>query len=70
MPDLTPARARLRFGPLNFALLAAAVACLVVGYVMLSKGSTGAAPVLLVLGYCVLFPLGLALSPKAATPGE
>jgi len=70
MPDLSPARARLRFGPLNYALLAAAITCLVIGYWLLSKGSTNAAPFLLVLGYCVLFPLGLALSPKAAGPGE
>jgi hypothetical protein len=27
----------------------------------LAQGSTSLAPVLLVLGYCVLFPLGLAL---------
>jgi hypothetical protein len=37
------------------------VAALVVGYVLLAGGSTTLAPILLVLGYCVLFPLGLAL---------
>jgi hypothetical protein len=42
-------------------LLAAAVAALVAGYVMLAQGSTTAAPLLLVLGYCVLLPLGLIL---------
>jgi hypothetical protein len=70
MPDQSAVRARLRFGLLNYSLLAAAVACLVIGYVLLARGSTGAAPILLVLGYCVLFPLGLALSPPAAGPGE
>ena len=70
MPDPSAARARLRFAPLNYALLAAAVICLVVGYWLLSRGSTGAAPILLVLGYCVLFPLGLAVSPRAAGTGE
>ena len=70
MPDQSPTRARLRFGALNYALLAAAVGSLVVGYALLSKGSTAAAPFLLVLGYCVLFPLGLALSPKTPVPGE
>jgi hypothetical protein len=70
MPDPTAARARLRFGPLNFALLGAALVSLVVGYWLLSKGSTTTAPFLLVLGYCVLFPLGLALSPKASSAGE
>jgi len=42
-------------------LLGAAVAALVVGYGVLSAGQPTAAAVLLVLGYCVLFPLGLAL---------
>jgi len=42
-------------------LLGAAVVSLALGYWLLSKGSTTLAPVLLVLGYCVLFPVGLAL---------
>jgi ABC-type transport system involved in cytochrome bd biosynthesis fused ATPase/permease subunit len=53
--------AKLRFGPRNFAFLGAAVVALVVGYAMLAGGSITLAPILLVLGYCVLFPLGLAL---------
>jgi hypothetical protein len=53
--------ARLRFRRVNAVLVAAAVVSLAVGYVLLAQGSTTAAPVLLVLGYCVLFPLGLAL---------
>jgi len=52
---------RLRFGRRNVVLLAAALICLAAGYVLLSKGDTTLAPVLLVMGYCVLFPLGLAL---------
>jgi uncharacterized membrane protein HdeD (DUF308 family) len=70
MPDQIAGRARLRFSARNYVLLAAAVISLVVGYWLLSRGSTGAAPILLVLGYCVLFPLGLALSPPAAGTGE
>jgi hypothetical protein len=61
MPDQSLARPRLQFGPKNYILLAAALVSLVVGYVLLSKGSTTAAPILLVLGYCVFLPLGLAL---------
>jgi hypothetical protein len=61
MPDLSVARARLRFGPRNFAFLGAAVVCVAVGYWLLARGSTTAAPILLVLGYCVFFPVGLAL---------
>lgn len=67
MPDPLPtaspvlARSRLRFGARNYILLGAAVVSLAVGYWLLSRGSTTLAPVLLVLGYCVLFPVGLAV---------
>ncbi len=53
--------AKLHFGPKNFVILVAAVLALAVGYGLLAGGSTTLAPILLVLGYCVLFPLGLAL---------
>ncbi|MGH7530301.1 MAG: hypothetical protein ACREMN_07950 [Gemmatimonadales bacterium] len=55
------ARSRLRFGPRNYVLLGAALVSLAAGYLLLSQGSTTLAPVLLVLGYCVLFPVGLAV---------
>jgi hypothetical protein len=61
MPEKIASTARLKFGPRNYALLGAALASLAVGYVLLAAGSTTLAPILLVLGYCVLFPLGLAL---------
>jgi hypothetical protein len=61
MPDLSAARSRLRFGPRNFAFLGAGLVCVVAGYWLLRQGSTTAAPILLVLGYCVFFPVGLAL---------
>ena len=48
-------------GPRNLALLATGAISLVAGYLLLSSGSTSAAAVLLVLGYCVLLPLGIAL---------
>ncbi|HXF96046.1 MAG TPA: hypothetical protein VNI61_08065 [Gemmatimonadales bacterium] len=41
--------------------LALALASLTAGYWLLAQGSTTAAPILLVLGYCVFFPVGLAL---------
>ncbi|MBE0595576.1 MAG: hypothetical protein IH616_24575 [Gemmatimonadales bacterium] len=53
--------ARLQFRLRNVVLLGAAVVCLGAGYWLLARGSTTTAPLLLVLGYCVLFPLGLAL---------
>jgi hypothetical protein len=45
----------------NLVLLAAAVAVLGAGYAVLSAGHASAASVLLVVGYCVLLPLGIAL---------
>jgi hypothetical protein len=48
-------------GRRNLAVLAAATACLVAGYLILRAGSPSLAAVLLVLGYCVLFPLAIAL---------
>lgn len=61
MPEAVSTRARLRFGPRNYLFLAAGVVSLAVGYWLLARGSTGLAPALLVLGYCVFFPVGLAL---------
>ena len=75
MPRPTPAQTRattapatqaetegsLRFSPKNLALLAAGMVAIVVGYVLLSGGDTVAAPLLLVLGYAVLIPLGIIL---------
>lgn len=46
-------------GPLNFVLLGAAVVAIVIGYILLDRGSITAAPVLLVVGYAVLVPAGL-----------
>jgi hypothetical protein len=61
MPDQTLTRSRLRVGPRNYIVLGAALVSLALGYWLLSRGSTTLAPVLLVLGYCVLIPVGLAL---------
>ncbi|MDR0786427.1 MAG: hypothetical protein LBG44_00930 [Gemmatimonadota bacterium] len=43
----------------NWILLGAGLLTVVLGYVLLSGGSRVAAPLLLVLGYLVLIPLGI-----------
>ena len=48
-------------GRRNVIVLAAATGCLVLGYLALSSGAASLAAVLLVIGYCVLFPLAIAL---------
>jgi hypothetical protein len=49
----------LPFGPKNYLLMGAALVVIIIGYFSLSSGSITLAPILLVLGYCVLFPLGI-----------
>jgi hypothetical protein len=56
---------RLPLEPLNFKIMGAGVAIIVLGYLALSEGSVEGflpltvAPILLVLGYCVVLPLGI-----------
>jgi len=50
----------LRFGRRNAISLGSALVAILLGYMLLSRGSITAAPILLVLGYCVLVPYGLA----------
>ncbi len=51
----------LRFSPINGVLIVLGLAVIAAGYVLLAKGSITAAPLLLVLGYGVLIPLGIIL---------
>ncbi len=55
----TPAGAALRFTKVNAIFLSAGVASVAAGYALLARGSTVAAPLLLVLGYAVLVPIGI-----------
>jgi hypothetical protein len=48
-------------GRRNVLVLLGATVCLVGGYVTLYAGAASLAAVLLVVGYCVLFPLAIAL---------
>jgi hypothetical protein len=58
------------WGLLNSLLLGIALLVLGIGYVALSRGSTTLAPVLLVLGYCVLVPASLLLRGQVKGSGE
>lgn len=57
----TAEKAALKFSAISAILLAAGLASITVGYMLLARGSTVAAPLLLVLGYAVLVPLGIIL---------
>jgi hypothetical protein len=62
----------LAFGRRNAIALGSALLAILLGYLLLSRGSITAAPLLLVLGYCVLVPYGLAAGSGArkASGGE
>jgi hypothetical protein len=61
-PRTTTSAKRPLLAPKNLICLSAAVMSLGAGYLILSSGSAPSlAAVLLVLGYCVLMPLGIAL---------
>jgi len=49
----------LPFTRQNYLLMGAGLLAIIVGYISLGSGSITLAPILLVLGYCVLFPLGI-----------
>lgn len=54
-----PVQGALRFSTQNWVLLALGLIAIAIGYWLLARGSTVAAPLLLVLGYVVLIPLGI-----------
>lgn len=56
---LPPPRPTVSFSRTNGLWLGLGTLVIVVGYALLAKGDTTFAPVLLVLGYCVLLPVGI-----------
>ena len=56
-----PSQRPTLLGRNNILVLIAALATLGVGYLLLQGGGTTAAAVLLVIGYCILLPIAIAL---------
>ncbi|MGD9140862.1 MAG: hypothetical protein PVJ42_04920 [bacterium] len=56
-----PPEGSLVLGKRNVWLLMAGIVVILLGYLLLGRGSTSLAPVLLVLGYCVIVPLSIML---------
>jgi hypothetical protein len=56
-----PAGPQLAFKKKNYLLLGAGLVTIIAGFISLNAGSITLAPVLLILGYCVLIPLALLL---------
>ena len=59
-----PEKKGLPFGKRNYILFGIALLTIIVGYVFLGSGSITIAPILLVLGYCVLVPVAILLPPE------
>jgi uncharacterized membrane protein HdeD (DUF308 family) len=58
------------FGPRNWTVLGIAVAVIVLGFIALGSGSITIAPILLVLGYCVLIPIGIIIGKEKKSGSE
>jgi len=52
------------FTKANYLTLAIGLVVIVIGYIALRGGSITLAPLLLVLGYCVIIPIGILLRPR------
>lgn len=64
------AKKGLPFTRQNYLLMGAGLLAIIVGYIALGSGSITLAPILLVLGYCVLFPLGIIWGGRKEKGGE
>jgi hypothetical protein len=67
---------RLPFNKMNYQILGAGILAIILGYVALAQEPWNGtmplvvAPILLVLGYCVLVPIGILYHRKASTQGS
>jgi hypothetical protein len=57
------------FDKRNYTILGAGIILIVLGFILLATGDITISPILLVLGYCVVIPLGMLLPKKSDTPG-
>jgi hypothetical protein len=64
------AKAVLPFTKKNYVIFAIGIFVIVIGYVTLGYGSITLAPILLVLGYCVLIPIAIIINGGKEKPKE
>ncbi len=71
----TPKSEGLPFTKSNYYIFAAGLIAIILGYITLSQGDITLAPILLVLGYCVIIPIAIlyrgkeSSAPTEAKPG-
>jgi hypothetical protein len=63
-------KAVLPFSKKNYVLFALGLLVIVIGYVTLGYGSVTLAPILLVLGYCVIIPVAIIINGGKEKPPE
>jgi len=56
------------FGKRNYILFAAGLLVIIAGFIFLGTGDTVFAPILLVLGYCVIIPIAIIIKDKKPEP--
>jgi len=69
-PKIVKEKAVLPFTKKNYILFAIGIFVIVIGYVTLGYGSITLAPILLVLGYCVLIPIAIIINGGKEKPKE
>ena len=70
-PTLSKAKGEtLPFTRRNYYILLAGLAAIILGYISLGMGSITLAPILLVLGYCVIVPVAILYRGGDTAPSE
>ncbi len=60
----------LPFTKKNYYIFLGGLLAIIIGYIALSQGSITLAPLLLVLGYCVIIPIAILYRGSDETPAE
>ncbi len=63
-------KTKLPFGRKNYLVFVLGILVIVLGYILLGYGSITLAPILLVLGYCVIIPISIMIRDKKEEPSE
>ena len=63
-------KSALPFTKKNYIWFAVGLAVIVLGYITLGSGSITLAPILLVLGYCVIIPIAIIINGSKEKPKE
>lgn len=60
----------IEFGRRNYIILAIGLVLIIIGFLFLAGGDITISPILLVVGYCVVIPLGILLPKDKESAGQ